>query len=445
MIKMPDSIDIQGGPISLVFSKNGRAFFSERITGNIWEVIEDKKYRLVKHLPVVQATGHHEAGVLGIALDPKFEENGFIYAFFTEGIDLDDANNKVIRFSVDIGEETILLPSIPGGRIHNGGIIAFGPDDGKLYIGVGVDNPYKDKSQDKDYLGGKILRINSDGSIPDDNPNQGSPVYSLGHRNIFGIAFKPRTGQIYVCDVGPEKDDEINIIKPNGNYGWPKVVGYTNDPRYVSPIMTYTPVITPTQSVFYDGSLYFGSFNEGTVHKLTLDLDGEKVLSDEIVYQGKPFGIVGVFMNPENEFFVATTNKILKVKLNGGSRNMKKNLVLWVVGILAILAIGIGGWYMMNNNQSTTNNTNNSQNTTAATINIQNSTFILSTITINKGDTVTWMNNDPMVHRIVSDDGSFDLGDMANGATATHTFNTVGTFDYHCSIHTYMKGTVVVK
>lgn len=445
MVKMPDSIDVQGGPIALVFSGNGRAFFSERVTGNIWEVIGDKKYRIVKHLPVVQATGHHEAGVLGVVLDPKFEENGFIYAFFTEGVNLDNANNKVIRFNIDTGKETVLLTGIPGGRIHNGGIMAFSPDDGKLYIGVGIDNPYKDRSEDKDYLGGKILRINPDGSIPDDNPNQGSPVYSIGHRNIFGLAFKPRTGQLYVCDVGPDADDEINIAIPNGNYGWPHVVGYTDDPRYVSPIMTYTPVITPTQSFFYDDSLYFGSFNEGTVHKLTLAMDGEKVISDKIVYRGKPFGVTGVFMSPDNEFFVTTTDSILKVKLKGGQQNMKKNLVFWVIGILAILAIGIGGWYMMNNNQSTTNNTNNNQNTAAATVDIQNSAFILSTITVNKGDTVTWRNNDPMVHRIVSDDGSFDLGDMNNGATAKYTFDTAGTFNYHCSIHTYMKGEVIVK
>ena len=442
---MPDSIDVQGGPVSLVFSKKGRAFFNERITGNIWEVLEDKKYHLVKHLPVIQATGHHEAGVLGLALDPDFETNGFIYAYYTEGEDLDHANNKVIRFEINSGKETILIPKIPGGRIHNGGIMVFSPDDNKLYIGVGVDNPLKEMSQDKEYLGGKILRINSDGTIPDDNPIQGSLVHSYGYRNIFGLAFKPRTGQLYVCDVGPERDDEINIAIPNGNYGWPKVVGYTNDPRYIGPIYTYTPVITPTQCAFYDGNLYFGSYNEGSVHKLTISQDGGKVIADDIVYQGKPFGIVGVFIDPNNEFYVATENKILKVKPRGVNKVMKNNLVIWIIAVLAVLVIGGGAWYMMYGNQSTTKNTNTNQTSSTGTVNISNSTFSPGTITIKKGDIVTWQNNDSLIHRIIADDGSFDLGDMAKDSTIKRTFDTVGSFSYHCAIHTYMTGTVIVQ
>jgi glucose/arabinose dehydrogenase/plastocyanin len=445
MVKMPDSIDVQGGPISLVFSKKGRAFFSERITGNIWEALDDGKYNLIKHLPVVQATGHHEAGVLGLALDPDFDTNGLIYTYYTEGEDLDHANNKVIRFEVNSGKETVLIPKIPGGRIHNGGIMAFSPDDKKLYIGVGVDNSLKEMSQDKEYLGGKILRINPDGTIPEDNPTQGSLIHSFGYRNIFGLAFKPRTGQIYVCDVGPERDDEINIAVPDGNYGWPKVVGYTHDPRYVGPIYTYTPVITPTQCVFYDDSLYFGSYNEGSVHKLTISPDGARVVADDIVYQGKPFGVVGVFMNPNNEFFVATTNKILKVKLRKGGQSMKNNLVIWIVTILAVLVIGAGAWYMMYGNQSTINNNNTNQNSSTGTVNISNSTFSPGVITIKKGDTVTWKNNESLIHRIVADDGSFDLGDMANGATVKRTFDTAGSFTYYCSLHPDMTGTVVVQ
>lgn len=442
MVKMPDSIDVQGGPITLVFSKSGRAFFSERVTGNIWEVIAKEDYRIIKHLDVVNATGHHEAGVLGIVLDPDFDKNGYIYAYFTEGKDIDHANNKVVRFSVNDNKELTLISGLYGGRIHNGGIIAFGPD-GKLYIGVGIANTIKEKSQDKDYLGGKVLRINADGSIPDDNPFAGSPVFSFGHRNIFGLAFHSNN-KLYICDVGPDSDDEINIIQPGGNYGWPIVVGYMNDSRFINPITTYTPPITPTQSVFYDGDLYFGSYNEGNIHKLSFSPDGTKVVSDEIVYQGKPFGITGVFVSPDKEFFITTTSRIIKIKIKGGQQRMKNKSVIWIGIILVILAIGIGGYFIYSS-YSKTNNTNNSQTATPGTVNIQNFSFSPGTITIKKGETVTWQNNDSFIHRIVADDNSFDLGDMTGGGTSKHTFNDIGTFNYHCAVHTYMTGSVVVK
>jgi len=316
-MNIPDSIEVQGGPIALVFSKTGRAFFSERITGNIWEIIGKEDYSLIKHLPVVNATGHHETGIFGIALDSNFENNGNMYAYFTSGDDVKHASNGIIRFSTKNKEEKMIISDIPAGTIHNGGVVGIGPDD-KLYIGVGINNEEKEKSQDINYLGGKVLRINTDGSIPADNPYEGSPVYSFGHRNVFGMAFHPKTDKLYISDVGPDNDDEINIVKAGGNYGWPKVVGYSNNSHFIDPIYTYTPVITPTQLVFFKGELYFGSFNEGTVHKLTLAPDGVKILSDKIVYTGKPFGIVGIFVSPEGEFFIATTNNILKIKLKKG-------------------------------------------------------------------------------------------------------------------------------
>lgn len=444
MLEIPDSIEVQGGPITLVFSRDGRAFFSERITGNVWEIIGKEDYRLIKHLPVINATGHHEAGVLGIALDPKFDKNGYIYAYYTSGDDIKHASNNVVRFAADNSSEKMLISGIPGGYIHNGGIIAFGPDN-KLYVGVGVANTLKEKSQDKSYLGGKILRINSDGSIPSDNPFSNSPVYSLGHRNIFGLAFHPKTGMLYACDVGPDSDDEIDIIQSGGNYGWPEVMGYANDSRFISPIVTYTPTITPTQSVFYDNDLYFGSYNEGNIHKISFSEDGSRVVSDVIVYQGKPFGITGVFVSPKHDFFVTTTNKIMKIKLKKGENKVKNKSVIWVGVMVLVIALGIGGYFIYNNYYKTKSVNNNQTTVMPGVVTIQDFSFKPGAITINKGDTVTWQNNDSFVHRIVADDNSFDLGSMAGGGSTSHRFNEMGTFGYHCSIHTYMKGEVVVK
>jgi len=310
-MNIPDIIESFGFPITLTFSKKGRAFFSERITGSLWEIKGDK-LELIRRFPIVPISGHHETGLLGIALDPDFETNAYIYAFYTYGQDEYTMKNKVVRFLAgQEGEETI-LDDIPASRIHNGGIIAFAPDK-TLYIGVGVANEVMEKSQDIGYLGGKILRINKDGSIPSDNPYENSPVYSYGHRNIFGLAFHPKTGKLYVSDVGPEKDDEINIIKPAGNYGWPNVTGQADDTRYVDPIVTFTPTITPTQCCFDEKYFYFGSYNEGTVHRLTLGgPDFDRVEKDDIVYRGKSFGVVGVFCSPECQFYVTTPNRILR-------------------------------------------------------------------------------------------------------------------------------------
>jgi glucose/arabinose dehydrogenase len=310
---LPDMMDIGGAPITLAFAPDGTAYYGERLTGNLWEY-KGGKYRMVCHLPIPVITDHHETGLLGIALDPKFKRNHYIYAFHSYGDEEKGIKNRVIRMRADgSGNETI-LDNLPGGRLHNGGIIAFGPD-GNLYIGVGIGNEVMEKSQDLKYLGGKVLRVKTDGLIPDDNPFPDSCVYSYGHRNVFGLAFHPKTGKLYISDVGPEKNDEINIIEPDGNYGWPLFTGKVNIKGFIDPITTYTPTITPTQSVFVDGVLYFGSYNEGSVHKLTLGgKDFDEVLADDIVYQGKSFGVVGVFYGPDKHFYVTTPTKILKIE-----------------------------------------------------------------------------------------------------------------------------------
>lgn len=301
-----------GFPITLAFVKDGQAFFSERITGNLWKV-QGEDFWLVKKFPIVNITGHHETGLLGIALDPDFVVNRYIYAYYTFGSNIADARNRVVRVRERVREEEILLDNIPAGWIHNGGILAFGPDK-TLYIGVGVDNERKAQAQDLTFLGGKVLRINPDGTIPQDNPFPGSPVYSYGHRNIFGLAFHPQTGRLYIGDVGPDANDEINIIEPGGNYGWPEVMGQSSNPKFVNPIHTYTPVITPTQSVFVGHDLYFGSYNQGSVHKLTLaDEKFDLVAKDEVVYQGKPFGVLGVFHSPDAKFYITRPEGIHRI------------------------------------------------------------------------------------------------------------------------------------
>jgi len=305
------SLESTGFPLALAFAADGRIFFSERV-GRLWE-IKGESYRLVYHFPVVPLIGHHETGLLGIALDPDFVQNGYIYCYYTAGTTVADMKNRVVRLKASHPSEEILLDNIPAGLIHDGGVMAFGQDK-TLHIGVGVADELKERAQDTTRLDGKVLRINRDGSIPPDNPMEGSPVYSWGHRNIFGLAFHPQTGTGYICDVGPDKQDEINIVHKGANYGWPAEMGPSANQRTVNPAISYEHIITPTQCVAVDNYLYFGSFNEGTVHRLTLSgprLD--TVTDDQIVYRGTPFGVVGVFCSPDKQFYVTTPQLVINI------------------------------------------------------------------------------------------------------------------------------------
>jgi len=310
---LPTTIEDFGFPITLAFSRDGRVYLTERITGRLWR-IDHGEYRVIKTFPVVPLIGHNETGLLGMVLDPDFETNGYIYCYYTAGTSEKDFKNRVVRMNDDGTGEVVVLDNIPAGLIHNGGILAFAPDK-TLFIGVGVGNDVREQAQDIHSLAGKVLRVNRDGTIPGDNPFPQSPVYSLGHRNIFGITFHPKTGKAYVSDVGPDRNDEINIIEKGGNYGWPEVTGMARVSRFIDPIRTYTPTITPTQNVFVDGALYFGSFNEGSVHRLTLSgRNYDAVVKDDVVYRGTPFGVVGVFYGSDRQFYVTTPSSIIQFK-----------------------------------------------------------------------------------------------------------------------------------
>lgn len=203
---------------------NDQFYLSER-GGQIINVTEDRE-KLVMSLNLnkeISAIG--EGGLLGFILDPEFRDNSSAYIYHTyqeEGRIL----NRIVKIRKDENdnwiEESVLIDQIPGGRIHNGGRLAIGPD-GKLYITVG-DAGNQDSAQNLTVLSGKILRINLDGSIPEDNPFDNSPIYSYGHRNPQGVAWG-ESDTMYSTEHGSAAHDEINIIKPGRNYGWPVIQG----------------------------------------------------------------------------------------------------------------------------------------------------------------------------------------------------------------------------
>lgn len=308
-------------PWALAFAPDGRIFVTER-PGRI-RVIENGRLRPepVAVLPVA-AVG--EGGLMGLALDPQFAHNGYLYVMYTYRAG-GELRNRISRLTVrgnTAGEEVVLIDAIPGAGIHDGGRLAFGPD-GKLYATTG-DATQRALAQRLDSLAGKILRLNPDGSVPADNPFPGSYVFSYGHRNPQGLAWHPQTGRLYSTEHGPTGEmglcclDELNLIRPGANYGWPVVTDAPGDPRFVDPILhsdqeTWAPAgmafVTGTALAPWAGHLFFGALRGQHLHHVVLSPDGSRVVFHEALFQGQFGRIREVHMGPDGFLYFTTSNR----------------------------------------------------------------------------------------------------------------------------------------
>ena len=245
-------------PVALAAAPDGRLFYAELLTGNI-RIVKDGQVLPKPFATLENVSNFRESGFMGLALHPDFATTPYVYAMYvvdnpSTGI---PSGQRVVRFRDvdDIGQEyTVILDNLPALTIsfHNGGRIAFGPD-GMLYVSIG-DTGEGELAQDPKRLEGSILRYNPDGSIPSDNPIPGSPVYAIGLRNVFGLAFQPETGFLYATDNGPGGFDEVNKIEAGYNYGWPDHMGNESPEGYKDPVAVYgnwpeTP-IGPTGATF---------------------------------------------------------------------------------------------------------------------------------------------------------------------------------------------------
>lgn len=283
-------------PISICYYDKDTILFTEK--SGVVRVITNG--RLQKEpMKKFNVTGGFERGLLGIACKDK---KIYVYYTYTSGL---KTYNRVVSFP----PEKVILDKIPGAIIHNGGILAFGPD-GKLYVSTG-DARDEDLSQDIKSLAGKILRINPDGSVPEDNPYKGSPVWSIGHRNIFGMAFD-ENGDLYITENGTHKDDEINIIQRGKNYGWPLVLGFSDDKRFINPIKTFTPNIAPTNATFYKDWFVFGSWNTGEI--IALKIKDKKVIKEKVLHKHRS-GITDVKYFTDGYIYFLSKDGIYKAKI----------------------------------------------------------------------------------------------------------------------------------
>lgn len=255
--RVVDGLDI---PWSVVFTSDERLLVSER-PGDIRAVVNDT-LQTEPLYTFTDVSSQDEEGVMGMVLDPLYTENSYLYVCYAYGADSGLAA-RVVRLTDEgdsLTEQTTIIEDIPAARFHAGCRLGFGPDN-TLYITTG-DSTDKQLAQDLNSLAGKILRLNADGTIPEDNPFAGSPVYSYGHRNPQGISWHPESGVLISTEHGPSVfdgpagGDEVNRIEPGNNYGWPLVSHDDNQEGLVAPLIQFTPAEAPASALIYSGTLF---------------------------------------------------------------------------------------------------------------------------------------------------------------------------------------------
>jgi glucose/arabinose dehydrogenase len=254
-------------PTAMEFAPDGRLFVAEQRgtlrvvkAGGTLATVLDVSGR-------VDSTG--ERGLLGVAFDPGFSTNHYVYLYYTQkATGTTPAHNRIVRFTVSgdtavagSGKLILRLNNLSTATNHNGGAIHFG-EDGKLYVAVG-DNANADNAQSLRNLKGKMLRINKDGTIPRGNPfydratGLNRAIWALGLRNPFSFAIQPHTGKTFIKDVGQSTWEEINRGVAGANYGWPRYEGPESDPRYRSPVFAYRHGSTNTTGCAITGGAFY--------------------------------------------------------------------------------------------------------------------------------------------------------------------------------------------
>ncbi|WP_209811190.1 PQQ-dependent sugar dehydrogenase [Ammoniphilus resinae] len=300
-------------PWEMDVAEDGRIFFTER-PGTVRVMVDGA----LLPDPVIEMEepfrSGGEGGLLGLVLDPQFAENHYIYVYHTYETN-GEIQNRVLRLKERNNKASIdhvILDGLAGAQNHNGGRMKIDPD-GYLYITAG-DRYEPELAQKEQSLGGKILRIGLDGSIPADNPIPDSPVYSYGHRNPQGLAWHPDTGQLYASEHGQSAHDEINLIEPGANYGWPLIEGDEKQAGLKSPLIhsgeeTWAPSgMTFVSQGPWKGQLLVANLRGNQVLKLLFREQGRVVDDVEPLFQewGR---IRNVYEGPDGSLFMMTNNR----------------------------------------------------------------------------------------------------------------------------------------
>ena len=291
-------------PRAIDVSKDGRLFITEK-SGSIRVVANGAL--LEEPVGDIRVENIGDAGLLGLALHPNFTQNQLFYVYYTYSnntglfnrvLMLKESNNKII-------DSKTIIDGIPGGEYRDGGHLKFGPD-GKLYVSTG-DASVPGLSQDLDSLGGKILRINDDGTIPHDNPFADSSVYAYGFRNAQGLAWN-RVDNLYVPDQGAAGNDEINLVTPGRNYGWPNEE-CNGKSENAAPLLCFNPSLEPagvivpaSEKLGYKGHLIVAALKGSHLREINFETGSQSTI---LVGYGR---IADVVESSDGSIFVLTSN-----------------------------------------------------------------------------------------------------------------------------------------
>ena len=289
-------------PWGLAFLPDGSALVTLRDQGEVLHVVPGATPVSVGRVPGVVPEG--EGGLLGIAVSPGFASDRTVFVYLTSRDD-----NRVLRMTFDgttLRADKVIVDGIAKAANHDGGRLAFGPD-GYLYISTG-DAGKRDPAQDKGSLSGKILRVTADGAPAQGNPFPGSPIWSIGHRNVQGLAWD-KAGRMYASEFGQNTWDELNRIEPGRNYGWPDAEGIARRSGFVDPIRQWTTAEASPSGIALgaDGAIYMAALRGQSLWRIPLDGSGNAGTPKRLL-QEKYGRLRTVAAAPDGRIWLVTSN-----------------------------------------------------------------------------------------------------------------------------------------
>jgi glucose/arabinose dehydrogenase len=348
-----DTTTVVGGldtPWEILWGPDNKIWLTERM-GRI-SIADPETGKIDVILTIDEVHEQSESGLLGMVLHPGFEANGYVFLVYNY-LSGNEIREKLVRYTwsgTTLTSPVVLLENIGGAGNHNGSRLAFDKDT-MLYMTSG-DAVNTSTSQDTSSLNGKILRMNPDGTVPPDNPFPGSHVWTIGHRNPQGLVFSP-AGLLYSSEHGPANDDELNLISKSGNYGWPQVHGFCDQPTetsfcssamVVEPLAAWTPTLAVCGIDYYGGgpittwenSLLMTSLKASRLTVMNLDETGTEIEKITDYFSGWWGRLRDVCVSPDGRVFIASSNRdgrgnvrpgddrIVEIKPSSPTRTLQK-------------------------------------------------------------------------------------------------------------------------